>query len=73
MPDNIETYVHRLGRLSTGNQGKAIVLLSYHCKCAKELRILLKKSNQKIPEELKNNLWKFGKTVIQTDLGDIVK
>jgi len=44
MPDQIETYIHRIGRCGrAGQAGIATSFLTSHCKCAKELRILLKK------------------------------
>eukprot|EP01130_Rhizamoeba_saxonica_P002027 TRINITY_DN11833_c0_g1_i1.p1 TRINITY_DN11833_c0_g1~~TRINITY_DN11833_c0_g1_i1.p1 ORF type:complete len:484 (+),score=91.84 TRINITY_DN11833_c0_g1_i1:119-1453(+) len=72
MPPKIESYVHRSGRTGrAGHSGKVTAFLTYRCQCAKELRLHLKNTKQKIPTEL-NNLRMFGKTVVKTDLGDRV-
>lgn len=53
-PNNIEDYVHRIGRTGrAGNKGQAITLFtSNDSKLAHELIKLLQKSNQQIPQEL---------------------
>jgi len=72
MPDHIETYIHRIGRCGrAGQESTATSFLTYHCKCAKELRILLKKNKQMIPPQLED-LRMFGHKVVQTELGDKV-
>eukprot|EP01126_Amoeba_proteus_P003618 TRINITY_DN11205_c0_g1_i3.p1 TRINITY_DN11205_c0_g1~~TRINITY_DN11205_c0_g1_i3.p1 ORF type:complete len:419 (-),score=94.36 TRINITY_DN11205_c0_g1_i3:107-1363(-) len=73
MPNKIETYIHRVGRTGrAGGVGVATTLLTYHCKCAKQLKFLLKMNNQEIPEQLNSKFRFFGRNVISTDLGDRV-
>lgn len=73
MPKKIETYIHRVGRTGRGGEeGEATALLTYHCKCAKDLKQLLKISKQQIPEQLRDSVRLFGQTVICTELGDRV-
>lgn len=73
MPDDIETYIHRVGRTGrAGQEASAITFLTYHCKCAKELRTLLRKTKQIIPRELET-LQSFGKNVTETEFGDRIE
>ncbi|GBG63629.1 hypothetical protein CBR_g38940 [Chara braunii] len=71
MPDSIETYIHRCGRTARmGSEGIATSFLSLDCKIAKELRQLLQKTDQVIPQEL-HDLRQFGGKVVRTEFGDI--
>eukprot|EP01125_Pyxidicula_operculata_P017210 TRINITY_DN601_c0_g1_i3.p1 TRINITY_DN601_c0_g1~~TRINITY_DN601_c0_g1_i3.p1 ORF type:complete len:222 (-),score=38.37 TRINITY_DN601_c0_g1_i3:61-726(-) len=72
MPNMISSYIHRVGRTGrAGRTGMTTTLLTYHCKCAKDLKELLKKNKQSIPHELMDTKM-FGHKVIQTELGDKV-
>lgn len=72
MPNKIETYIHRVGRTGrSGEQGLATALLTYHCKCAKDLKQLLKMTKQEVPLQLRD-VRLFGHTVMVTELGDRV-
>jgi superfamily II DNA/RNA helicase len=73
LPPKIETYIHRVGRTGRGKaEGEATAFLTYHCTCAKELKKLLKLTNQEVPEQLQKNVRTFGRTVLCTELGDKV-
>eukprot|EP01124_Arcella_intermedia_P035109 TRINITY_DN8860_c0_g1_i2.p1 TRINITY_DN8860_c0_g1~~TRINITY_DN8860_c0_g1_i2.p1 ORF type:complete len:400 (-),score=65.60 TRINITY_DN8860_c0_g1_i2:23-1222(-) len=70
MPDAIETYVHQIGRCGrAGQAGQVTAFLTYQCKCAKQLKDLLKRNKQTIPPELKDTQ-QFGQKVIPTPFGD---
>ncbi len=51
MPDSIEDYVHRSGRTGRfGTEGLCTAFLTYECTIARELRRLLRDSDQPIPK-----------------------
>jgi len=63
--------VHRSGRTGRfGTEGLCTAFLTYDCKIARELRKLLKDSNQPIPKELEDAKV-FGGEIIRTELGDV--
>jgi len=71
MPDSIEDYVHRSGRTGRfGTEGLCTAFLTYECTIARELRKLLKDSEQPIPKELEDTKV-FGGQVIKTEFGDV--
>lgn len=74
LPDTIEDYIHRVGRTGrAGRQGHATALLTYSCKIAGPLKVLLKENEeQQIPKELELNFHMFGQKVVQTEFGDKV-
>eukprot|EP01127_Copromyxa_protea_P005248 TRINITY_DN1516_c0_g1_i4.p1 TRINITY_DN1516_c0_g1~~TRINITY_DN1516_c0_g1_i4.p1 ORF type:complete len:270 (-),score=30.61 TRINITY_DN1516_c0_g1_i4:28-837(-) len=73
LPHKIETYIHRVGRTGrAGEPGEATCLLTYHCRCAKELKRLLKITNQVVPRQLQEETRLFGGVVVTTELGDKV-
>jgi len=71
MPDSIEDYVHRSGRTGRfGTEGLCTAFLTYECTIARELRRLLRDSEQPIPKELEDSRV-FGGQVIKTEFGDV--
>ncbi|ORX85300.1 DEAD-domain-containing protein [Basidiobolus meristosporus CBS 931.73] len=72
LPDDIDTYTHRIGRTGrAGKLGKASSLLTLDCKIAHDLKKSLEKSKQAYPHELEDTR-DFGKKIIRTELGDRV-
>ena len=69
-PNSIEDYIHRCGRTGRfGRPGKATTFLTLECKIAEELKLLLESTGSTFPMALKDTK-QFGKTVLQTELGD---
>jgi ATP-dependent RNA helicase DDX3X len=51
MPNQIDDYVHRIGRTGRGGRtGVAVSLINRGCRCLGELRDLLAEANQEIPD-----------------------
>ena len=67
----IEDYIHRTGRTGRiGKVGTSTSFLTFDCKIAKELKELLKQTNQKIPKELEDTKV-FGHDILKSEFGDI--